>query len=125
MPNLQISRVKHNEFGFFSDARVYLRITRYELHFDVCAAPYGNTFFISWWLFAADGFFRTLLKFTAIGDFLTRRRKRKTFYQVDTENVFLSCCHECVLKTIVQLIDDKVHPLNEHERQYQMSNLST
>ncbi len=29
--------------------RIYLRISRKMLAFDVCAAPFGNAFFFSWW----------------------------------------------------------------------------
>lgn len=120
MPKLSIFRVTHKEYGSLSASREYLRICRYDLYMDICAAPYGKTFFISWWLFEADNIFRFFLKFIpfGIGEFLTRKRGRKTFYQVDTENVFLSTIHQCVLLAIDELIDSKQFPLSLDERQY-------
>lgn len=43
-------RVLYKEAGIVSANREYLRIARETLIFDVCAAPYGSGFFISWWL---------------------------------------------------------------------------
>jgi hypothetical protein len=50
VPDAEISRVDWREGGAFSAAREYLRIGRGRLIFDICAAPFGNSFFISWWL---------------------------------------------------------------------------
>ena len=50
IPNIDISRIDHREGGALSAKREYLRVRRKEYLFDVCAAPFGNGFFISWWL---------------------------------------------------------------------------
>ena len=50
VPDLDISRVTHSESGFGSAKREYLRIRRRGLTFDLCAAPFGRGFFVSWWL---------------------------------------------------------------------------
>jgi hypothetical protein len=39
-----------NEFSAFSTRRQYLVIHRYELQFMICAAPFGRSYFISWWM---------------------------------------------------------------------------
>src|ERR1043165_1111797 len=47
IPGLTRSRVDFPEGGIVSAKRVYLRLTRKELLFDICAAPFGTGFFVS------------------------------------------------------------------------------
>src|SRR5664280_1565788 len=47
VPGLEISRVDFSEGGLLSDKRVYLRMTRERLVFDICAAPFGTNYFYS------------------------------------------------------------------------------
>ncbi len=49
-PEIEISRVDWKESGLFSAEREYLRATRGKFIFDICGAPFGNGFFLSWWL---------------------------------------------------------------------------
>lgn len=50
VPEAERSRVDHHEGGILSAKREYLRVSRGRLAFDICAAPFGNGFFVSWWL---------------------------------------------------------------------------
>ena len=50
VPDVSFSRTLYREGGINLTKREYLRITRGNVAFDVCAAPYGNSFFFSWWL---------------------------------------------------------------------------
>jgi hypothetical protein len=50
IPELRCSRVEYRESGILSAIRIYHRIHRKRLAFDVCAAPFGNGFFFSSWL---------------------------------------------------------------------------
>jgi len=50
IPDMRTSRVTFKESGFLSAERIYLRVGRKMLGFDICAAPFGNGFFFSWWL---------------------------------------------------------------------------
>jgi hypothetical protein len=50
IPDLKVSRVEWKEGGMFSAKREYLRIRRDRLVFDVCGAPFGTGYFVSWWL---------------------------------------------------------------------------
>lgn len=45
-----LSRIDYHEGGIFSAKREYLRAERQRVVFDVCAAPFGNGFFVSWWM---------------------------------------------------------------------------
>ncbi|MBU1700304.1 MAG: hypothetical protein KJ831_09145 [Candidatus Eisenbacteria bacterium] len=44
------SRVDWREGGIGTPKRKYLRVTREDMAFDICAAPFGTGFFFSWWL---------------------------------------------------------------------------
>ena len=47
---VSIHTQEFGEDGWLSPRREYLRIVRGELEYYVCAAPFGRSFFISWWL---------------------------------------------------------------------------
>src|SRR5438876_12229175 len=47
VPDLTISRVEFSEEGLLSAKRQYLRMTRERLVFDICAAPFGTSYFFS------------------------------------------------------------------------------
>jgi len=50
VPDVEVSRVEWKEGGAFSSHRLYLRVRRGSLVFDICAAPFGADYFFSWWL---------------------------------------------------------------------------
>jgi hypothetical protein len=47
VPGLELSRVEFSEGGLLSDRREYLRLKRERLVFDICAAPFGTSYFFS------------------------------------------------------------------------------
>lgn len=47
VPGLEICRIEFAEGGLLSDKRSYLRLSRERLVFDVCAAPFGKSYFFS------------------------------------------------------------------------------
>ena len=47
VPGLEMSRVEFAEGGLLSAKREYLRMTRERLVFDICAAPFGTSYFYS------------------------------------------------------------------------------
>ncbi|HXT39011.1 MAG TPA: hypothetical protein VN887_03215 [Candidatus Angelobacter sp.] len=47
VPGMEMARVEFAEGGILSDKRYYLRMVRERLVFDVCAAPFGRSFFFS------------------------------------------------------------------------------
>jgi hypothetical protein len=47
VPGLEMSRAEFAEGGVLSDKRLYLRMLRERLVFDVCAAPFGTSYFFS------------------------------------------------------------------------------
>lgn len=49
VPEATWSQVNHKEGGLASARREYLRVQRGKHAFDICAAPFGTGFFVSWW----------------------------------------------------------------------------
>jgi len=47
VPGLEISRPEFNEGGMLTGKREYLRLQRERLVFDICAAPFGTSYFFS------------------------------------------------------------------------------
>lgn len=107
MPHSQVQRTTHKEGGLLSASREYLRIKHGDIVFDVCAAPFGKDFFISWWLYESAGTMRTILSNTKVGNFLNDRAAKRTFYQIDEEDMFRSCVHECILETVTKVTEGK------------------
>lgn len=50
IPETTNSRITFKEGGLLSADRQYLHVTREKLVFDICGAPFGTGFFVSWWL---------------------------------------------------------------------------
>ena len=100
IPDAFKERVKHKEGGLFSSKREYLRINYGDLNFDICAAPFGKDFYVSWWLFESEDIFRKFLKGTIVGDYLVARAQRVTFYQADNEAVFKGFMQNAILEAI-------------------------
>lgn len=69
VPDTRASRVTFKESGLLSTERIYLRVGRKQLGFDICAAPFGNGFFFSWWLgeLPPSNFLGCLVLFLATG----------------------------------------------------------
>jgi hypothetical protein len=66
MPQSLSTRVEHKEGGLASANREYLRLQRGKYAFDICAAPFGTGYFVSWWFTEpplAWGFLYTLAFF--------------------------------------------------------------
>lgn len=49
VPENHSARIEHKESGLASAKREYLRMHRGKHAFDICAAPFGTGFFVSWW----------------------------------------------------------------------------
>lgn len=103
-PNLSAYRVLFNERGAFSAQREYLCIQSKGYLFYICAAPYGRSFFISWWVKEQTNIlFVILLTIPFLGRFLARKSKWKTFYQFDTELLFRESIERIIKATIEEL----------------------
>lgn len=124
MPHSQIQRTTHKEGGLLSASREYLRIKHGDIVFDICAAPFGKDFFISWWLYETASTMRTMLSKTKVGNFLNERAAKRTFYQVDEEDMFRSCVHECILEIVAKMTEGKgTLQLTDADKAFKMGGL--
>lgn len=101
IPGTQVSRVVWKEGGVFSANREYLRIRRQEYFFDVCGAPYGNDFFVSWWLGTPPlGCLAALAHLTMFGPLIRVFVRPMTYYRIDTATMFQTSTHHAILEVI-------------------------
>jgi hypothetical protein len=107
----KLERVEIAEGGIFSDKREYLQVRRKEHVFHVCAAPYGNGFFVTWWLGEKrSGLFAELASWPYIGfifRLLAQVAKPLTYYRIDTALMFQSVTHGAVLDVLDGVVSAK------------------
>ena len=104
LEGIRIAETKYNEGGMFSAKRAYLTVKRKDLSFDICGAPHGKGFFVSWWLQGkGPGFFEWLASIPILGWPLRLFLTPLTYYQVDTMNMFQSVVHQAVLSVVDEM----------------------
>jgi hypothetical protein len=121
LPDVNIAVVAFQEAGVFSDRRDYLRIRRGEHLFDLCVAPFGNSFFVSSWFCERPRIFLDFLSSVPFFGWLARGWARLflpvTYYKVDSALLFQSAVHECVLHVLDRMIADQgLEPLVDSAR---------
>jgi hypothetical protein len=103
IPNLKVSRKNHKEGGLFSSSREYLRIEFQDLGFDVCAAPFGNDFFVSWWF----GNTSSIGKDVAGKIFGALASGSITYFKLDTQAMFKESVKLAVQNAIDEITTTK------------------
>jgi hypothetical protein len=118
IPGLTVERITYSEGGMLSANREYLRVRRDTLVFDICAAPFGNGFFISSWQGLLPSLTAQIISgIPLIGGPLGRMLFTKTYFQMDTEYMFASSVHHCVLEAIQRITEEKgMRELTEFEK---------
>lgn len=118
IPKATLSRVEHPEgHPIFSSKRLYFRVQRDDLVFDICGAEFGRGFFVSWWLVMPPGCLMTLASIPGLGLLLRPFMKRFTYYRIDTQLMFQDVVHAAVLKVLDDLIQVKeLKPLTAEQR---------
>jgi hypothetical protein len=121
MRGTHIFLVSYREGGAFSAQRDYLQVRRKEHVFEICAAPFGSGFFVSWWLSESPG---CLFSLPFIGPVLIWLFRPETYYRVDTALMFQSSVHSAVLEIIDQITQAKgLRALSEEDRKPIMKDL--
>ena len=118
VPDAKTSRVDWSEGGIFSARREYLRVKRKEFLFDICGAPFGTGFFVSWWLGEVpSGFFGLLSQIPVIGFIFQVFIRPTTYYKIDTALMFQQAVHAAVLEVVDEMTKAKgIRALSELER---------
>lgn len=104
VPDISTSRITFSQNRFFSDKREYVRIVRVDQMFLVCAASFGKGFFISWWAGVKITLLQDIIiRLPIIGIFLARFFFSKTYFQMDTDDMFKDTIRTAVNETVEQL----------------------
>ncbi|WAC06734.1 MAG: hypothetical protein OS130_10790 [Thermodesulfobacteriota bacterium] len=125
IPGTELSRIDYREGGIFSAKREYFRVRRGEYVFDICAAPFGNSFFVSWWLGELMGclwgFFAAI---PVLGVLMMRAFRPETYYRLDTALMFQELVNSAVLEVVDEITKAKgIRALSEFERKPILSDL--
>ncbi len=106
------------EGGMFSARRTYLRVEWKGFQYDICAAPFGKGFFISWWLLYQHSIWELLIaKVPFVGEWLRDKWFPVTYFKVDSGSMFMTYCQSAVLKVIEDITKDSgARSLTENER---------
>ena len=117
-PDVTVKVVNYAEGGLFSSRREYLSICRNGHQYDVCAAPFGKSFFISWWLTESKSALPGVLaKIPVFGNAMARQAETKTFFQIDTQAIFKSSMDATLKLAIEQVCENKGLRIPEDERE--------
>ena len=101
LDDISFKRITFPQEGMFSARREYLRVVRKRYTFDICAAPYGTGFFISYWQGETRGLLRQLFAYVPfVVRVLDKLSAYKTYYQHDTGTMFRSTVHNAVQEAI-------------------------
>jgi len=118
---LRTSRIKMGEGGMFSAKREYLRVTRKNLNFDICGAPFGNGFFVSWWLGETPsgllGFLYSIPGLSLLAALYERFVDTQTYFTYDTRVMYQTLIHDAITTCVDQITEEKgVRSLTLDER---------
>jgi hypothetical protein len=81
IPDVEFSRVEYSQSNMFGVKREYLHIVKDEYIYDVCAAPYGDSFFVSMWFVEKPSVTKKLMGKSKV---LAELAEKKTYYEADT-----------------------------------------
>jgi hypothetical protein len=111
IPSATVMLIEHPEgHPVLSAKRLYLRVRRNDLIFDVCFAEFGRGCFVSWWLIEPPGCLARAASVPFLG-VPFRSFVRPTYYRIDTQIMFQDVVHAAVLKVLDDLI--KVNNLKD------------
>lgn len=118
IPDAKVSRIEIREGGILSAKRMYLRVWRKKLVFDVCGAPFGNAFFFSWWLTELpSGCLVILLLIPVIRQITLVFARPWTYFKLDTAYMFQQSVHAAVMEVVDEITKTKgLKTLTEGER---------
>ena len=118
IPDVEFKQIKCTEGGVFSANRLYLRVSRKDHYFDICGAPFGKGYFISWWLVAYPrGCLLIFEEIPYIGGVIKVLFNPITYYKLDTTMMFQQCVHGAVMKVVDAITEERgIRALTETQR---------
>lgn len=108
-------RTSLSEGGLFSANREYLRINRNDIFYDICAAPFGTGFFVSWWQLFKPSLWNIIISKIP---FINATVLNLTYFQADSETMFKETVHHVVMDVVKEMGSSKgLRGLTELEQQ--------
>ena len=122
---LPMHSVLHREGGLISPRRRYFRVKRKSILIDVCAAPFGKDYFVSWWMVERVSALRYVLsRMPGLGEYFDRTFWPLTYYRRDTMIAFQDAVHNTILEAVDELLVElKLPRLEQQERRPVMKDL--
>ena len=121
IPEIRISPIVRREGGVLSYGRVYLRVRRGRLFFDVSAFLSGRFLVVGYWLHKDPPGIRDLFsEIPGLNFILERIVDPATYYRVDDVENFQHAVHDAIVgasdelserNRVTQLLEDAVDPL--------------
>ena len=109
IPDCKTERKNFHQGNLLSNQRLYLEVSRGDYIYHICAAPFGNGFFFSWWLKEVNPFLQR---------FNIKTIKSHSYYKADTDATFRACVQQCVQSAVDRITEAKgIRGLTELERQ--------
>lgn len=122
VPGVSTSQTTFPQAGILSIQRLYLKVERKDYIFYVGAGPFGNSFFVSWWLQEKLGLWPQFwAQFGRVGRSLADRSKSRTYYQLDTAIAFRQLVQNSVMEVVDRMTQTKGIRLTEAERKPSLS----
>jgi len=117
MPDVRMGRVNYAESSIISNKREYLHIERKEDIFDICAAPFGNGFFVSYWLGNPSHKVRDWAMNVPFLGTAVEGWQGTTYFKVDTACMFRSAVVGCIKEAVEEITSQKgLRGLTENEQ---------
>jgi len=114
---IRTSFVSLKEGGIASSRRLYLRVEWKNYQYDMCCAPFGDGLFLSSWLIYKTSIGQIIIsRIPFIGGWLERKFYRVTYYKIDTASMFMTYCHNAMLKVADDITKDSGVRIKEEDR---------
>lgn len=109
VPTIRGMRVVHMASShMFSRRRKYFRIVSEDFSIDVCASPYGDDYFFSYWLLERVSLWRLLIKkLPVIGTGLEKQFWPMKYHRIDSMQMYLNVVHAGIMEVIDSVTDEK------------------
>ena len=119
IPDISVGRESFKESHVLSAKRQYLKVSFKEYVFYVGAAPFAEGTFVSWWCCVKEA--KPHNKIPVVSRMMGKDRSGKTFYQMDTETMFIQAVHAIVLAAVDSMGAEKgMRGLTDLQRQYSL-----
>ena len=107
-PNVTTSWAVYSEGTVIAGNREYLRIEHISIACDLCAAPFGKDYFISWWVGELPSIGRKVMRSLPwIGPAIESAFYPRGLYILDAEKVFCDCVNQIIEEAINAAVNGK------------------